>query len=459
MSYNFDVLVSKIRIFLKSINREEIKSLSRESFAEAIEINPSYIRSEHKKVLARILYQEFGVTYEKIAELLAMSMRDIHKAVMDQIRNCLSYEDFIDIIDSSRIIAKKQVMNKIQASSQTRLKHYIFIGKILNKILRKLVKLELRIKNPANYIISDDEKAWAIDFLSYILRVRPEFCIDLFDNHDVKEIKKFIRNKVYSALLSEIPRSLLFDEEDIKLQKRYEEFMKNIRKVKDYYVLKILSREYKLPINHFEMPVFFHKLGIEYLPQKVVDKLEGKDFIDGGAYIGDSAIVLQEYNPRRIYAFEPLSENYDLLLETIKLNNLSQIVVPIKKALGLRKESKHIVSLKSASFISDIFDQDVGQTIEVISIDEFVNEKDLEIGLIKLDVEGYELDTILGAEKTIKRFKPIMVVSLYHRGQDFFEIPKIIKNFIPEYRFRFLNLNAGVAFFERVLLAYVEGSS
>jgi hypothetical protein len=117
------------------------------------------------------------------------------------------------------------------------------------------------------------------------------------------------------------------------------------------------------------------------------------------------------------------------------------------------------VPLKSASFISDIFDQDVGQTIEVISIDEFVNEKDLEIGLIKLDVEGYELDTILGAEKTIKRFKPIMVVSLYHRGQDFFEIPKIIKNFIPEYRFRFLNLNAEAAFFERVLLAYVEGSS
>jgi FkbM family methyltransferase len=458
MSYNFDSLASKIRIFLKSINREEIKSLSRESFAEAIEINPSYIRSEHKKVLARILYQEFGVTYEKIAELLAMSMRDIHKAVMDQIRNCLSYEDFIDIIDSSRIIAKKQVMNKIQASSQTRSKYYIFVRKILNKILRKLVKLELR-KYPENYIISDDEKAWAIDFLSYIFRVKPEFCIDLFDNHDVKEIKKFIRNKVYSALLSEIPRSMLFDEEDIKLQKRYEEFRRNIRKVKDYYVLKFFGREYRLPINEFEMPVFFHKLGIEYLPQKVVDKLEGKDFIDGGAYIGDSAIVLQEYNPRRIYAFEPLSENYDLLLETIKLNNLSQIVVPIKKALGLRKESKHIVSLKSGSFISDIFDQDVGQTIEVISIDEFVNEKDLEIGLIKLDVEGYELDTILGAEKTIKRFKPIMVVSLYHRGQDFFEIPKIIKNFIPEYRFQFLNLNAKAAFFDRVLLAYVEGSS
>jgi len=252
---------------------------------------------------------------------------------------------------------------------------------------------------------------------------------------------------------------MLFDEEDLKLQKKYEEFRRNIRKIKDYYVLKFSSREYRLPINHFEIPVFFHKLGIEYLPQKAVDKLKGKDFIDGGAYIGDSAMILQEYDPRRIYAFEPLSENYDLLLKTIKLNNLSQIVVPIKKALGLRRESKHIVSLNSGSFISDIFDQEMGQTTEVISIDEFVDEKDLDVGLIKLDVEGYELDTILGAEKTIKRFKPVMIVSIYHRGQDFFEIPKMIKKFVPEYKLRFLNLNAETALYERVLLAYTEGSS
>jgi predicted transcriptional regulator len=83
-SYNFDSLVSKVRIFLKSLDKEEIKSLSRESFAKAIGINPLYIHSEHKKFLARILYQEFGVTYEKIAELLAMSMRDIHKAVREE---------------------------------------------------------------------------------------------------------------------------------------------------------------------------------------------------------------------------------------------------------------------------------------------------------------------------------------------------------------------------------------
>jgi FkbM family methyltransferase len=350
----------------------------------------------------------------------------------------------------------------IQANSQTRSKHYIFVGKIINKILRKLVKLELRRVRDleySNYVVNDDEKAWALDFLSYILRVRPEFCIDLSDNHDVKEIKKFIRNKIYSALLSEIPRSMLFDEEDIKLQKIYKVFRKNVKKQRNYYVLKFHGREYKLPIDHFGIPEFFYKLGIIYLPQKVIDKLKGKDFIDGGAYIADSAIVLQEFNPRRIHAFEPVSQNYELLLKTIELNNSSQIVMPIKRALGLKKEIKRIIPYDVGSFISDVYNLDLGQAVEVISIDEFVDEKNLEVGLIKLDVEGYELDTILGAEKTIKRSKPVMIVSIYHRGQDFFEIPKIIKKFVSEYRFRFLNLNAETAFYERVLLAYTEGSS
>ena len=35
----------------------------------------------------------------------------------------------------------------------------------------------------------------------------------------------------------------------------------------------------------------------------------------------------------------------------------------------------------------------------------------------------------------------------------------MIKNFVSEYKFRFLNLNAETAFYDRVLLAYTEGSS
>jgi len=49
-----------------------------------------------------------------------------------------------------------------------------------------------------------------------------------------------------------------------------------------------------------------------------------------------------------------------------------------------------------------------------------------------------------------------MAISIYHRGQDFFEIPKLIKNLVPEYKLRFLNLNAESPFNERVLLDYTR---
>jgi hypothetical protein len=46
------------------------------------------------------------------------------------------------------------------------------------------------------------------------------------------------------------------------------------------------------------------------------------------------------------------------------------------------------------------------------------------------------------------------MISLYHTG-DAFEIPKLLKSWVPEYEFRFLNLNRASATTEKILLAYV----
>ena len=70
------------------------------------------------------------------------------------------------------------------------------------------------------------------------------------------------------------------------------------------------------------------------------------------------------------------------------------------------------------------------------------------VGLIKLDV-------LMGAKKTIGEHKPVLIISVYHKGRDFFEIPKLIKEVEPRYKMRFLNLNKA-ATIERVVLAYVE---
>jgi FkbM family methyltransferase len=383
--------------------------------------------------------------------------------VMDHSSSLINYEVILELIENIKTLAKKRAIEEyIRSRSDVNNTLILGIkkvgGRFINPILKYFgFKLKIVKTEDNKYIVSNDEKSWSLDFLSYVLRKKPELDIRLFNEKDSYEVIKFVRNKICTALLTELRINDLFDEYDIKFKGIYETFIKKIEFKDGYFVLKHLNKEYRLPINHFEYSVFFHKLGISEIPSQCIIQIKGKDIIDGGAYIGDSALILEELSPRAIYAFEPLKENFVYLLKTIRINNL-QNVVPLKMALGNIKGKISITSFGSASFKSEIFKEESKEEAEIIPIDEFVKEKGLDVGLIKLDVEGSELDVVLGATETIKKHKPVLIISLYHRGQDFFEIPKLIKQLEPLYRLRFLNLNKTSATFERILLAYIVDS-
>ncbi len=368
--------------------------------------------------------------------------------------NCVTYEDILNLVEDIKTMLKENAIKSYYYSTSPRFKSTKVIGAILNRILRSL-GVRLQRTSAGLYHISDVERSWAIDFLLYVIREEPRLDLRLFDECDRKEVMKFIRNEIRSALLPALDKSALFNKEDMMYCEGYRVFRKHIKKSKDHYVLRWRGREYRLPVNHFEAPVFFHKHGIDKLPPVIITRVEGMDFIDGGAFIGDSALVLSELKPRRIYAFEPDYKNFLLLKKTLSLNNLTQ-VIPIRMVLGARRGKTRLFSFGSGSFVSNIYREHGGEEVEVISIDEFVKENGLEVGLIKLDVEGSELDVIVGAKETIRAYKPVLIVSLYHRGQDFFEIPRIIKELVPEYKLRFLNLDRESPTADRILLSYVE---
>ena len=56
------------------------------------------------------------------------------------------------------------------------------------------------------------------------------------------------------------------------------------------------------------------------------------------------------------------------------------------------------------------------------TVDEFVRQNDVDLTLLKLDVEGAELSVLRGALGSIKGLKPILLISIYHTPEDFFEI-------------------------------------
>ena len=56
------------------------------------------------------------------------------------------------------------------------------------------------------------------------------------------------------------------------------------------------------------------------------------------------------------------------------------------------------------------------------------------VDLIKYDVEGEELSSLIGSEETIRRYHPVLIVSAYHRSSDMYSLPLFIKKICPDYR-------------------------
>lgn len=169
----------------------------------------------------------------------------------------------------------------------------------------------------------------------------------------------------------------------------------------------------------------------------VVSAKEGDIIIDAGAFTGDTALnFVQRLNGfAKIIAMEPSPETYEKLLSTIAENKLEAVVIPLKKGAWSEERTcyfSHYDSVPGGSQITNGGEL----SIEVIDIDSVVRELKLpRVDLIKYDVEGAEIEALKGAIGVIAKYQPKLMVSLYHRPTDLWEIPLIVKNIVPDYDF------------------------
>ncbi|WP_337210385.1 FkbM family methyltransferase [Campylobacter molothri] len=193
---------------------------------------------------------------------------------------------------------------------------------------------------------------------------------------------------------------------------------------------------YFLPIKQFEISVFWHKHAMHNFSNKTLENIRNKNIIDVGGFIGDSAIVFEkEFTDKKIYSFEAVSKNYDLMLKTLELNN-SKRIIPIKNALGSKQEKLQIsISGYSSSLKYDEINSN-HEEVEVITLDSYIEKNPMEIGFIKIDIEGFEQECLKGAINTIKTQKPAMLISIYHNPDDFFNIKPLIESWNLGYKFK-----------------------
>jgi hypothetical protein len=72
-------------------------------------------------------------------------------------------------------------------------------------------------------------------------------------------------------------------------------------------------------------------------------------------------------------------------------------------------------------------------TIQCVSLDEVLFG--YKPNFIKMDIEGAEHNAILGAKQLICEYKPQLAISVYHRPQDLWQIPMLIKKWDAGYKF------------------------
>ena len=252
--------------------------------------------------------------------------------------------------------------------------------------------------------------------------------------------------------------------QDVYTQREQEEFVR----MNDEFSSKIVKLNdnlyyyngYYLPVNQFDSSVFFTRYGIDKLT--TLDSVRNKHIIDAGGYVGDTALLFSSYTDKNIHVFEASPSNMDIIRETIRLNHLDNIV-PVSKALG-EKSGTATFSLGERNSCNSLVERpgyNYPDHIEVpvVTLDDYVRENNIEVGLIKVDIEGGEQMLLRGAVETIRTQHPILLISIYHSANDFFEIKPMIEKMCGKYTFRIVKpANPAIAL-ETILLAEVRDES
>ena len=181
------------------------------------------------------------------------------------------------------------------------------------------------------------------------------------------------------------------------------------------YVIDCMGLEYYLCRHQY----YYHVDGIKIQP------VEGDYVVDGGACLGDSALVFSQSvgEKGRVYAFDPVADHIDVIKFNIKQFPLKNVdVMPF----GLSDKNIYcdpiVINTYAPGFSAN------NHRVPLRSIDDLVATGAIErVDFIKLDIEGSELEALRGAHETILKFKPKLAISLYHKPDDVFDIILYLK--------------------------------
>ena len=179
----------------------------------------------------------------------------------------------------------------------------------------------------------------------------------------------------------------------------------------------------------------------------VVNNLKPGDvFVDVGANIGYFSMLAALQKAGKVFAIEPIPKTYAMLNMNIDHNRFTSVIEPVNIALGSQEHTARFTcSLGPKNHVEydvDDIHHDVPTIdVKVTTLDHLLaDRKEIKgVDFVKVDIEGAEYSFLLGAEKTIKAFKPIIMMEIEeHRLTKYHVTAEDIFTFMNDLGYRYL---------------------
>lgn len=168
----------------------------------------------------------------------------------------------------------------------------------------------------------------------------------------------------------------------------------------------------------------------QYFPPDVPLTREPLKLVDGGAFTGDTwpALTASGRTLAEWYAFEPDPVNFAELVATARKAGVERAML-FPCGLGERMEQIRFASGESAGSHA----AEGGDTVvQLVPLDDVL--PGLSPNYVKLDIEGAERAALAGMRQTLERTRPAIAMSIYHRPEDLWELPLLVRERLPEHR-------------------------
>ena len=174
-----------------------------------------------------------------------------------------------------------------------------------------------------------------------------------------------------------------------------------------------------------------------YLLRDLVAGKPDSVFVDVGANIGQHSLYMAQYC-HQVHSFEPYAEVRQRLSAGIELNQLENIAVhPV--AVGAQDEQLDFYAPKggntgTGSFLATHEAQNnelVGQ-LQVVNGDAYIESLGLQrIDAVKIDVEGFEKNVLLGLQQTLAKYRPSVLMEFSPSTQETFADLQEFRSLLP----------------------------